>query len=136
MKLQTKIFALIAILVIAVIATPSIEIYNLFVKPDPHIDNLIGMTRTEVVNWLDKNGRVHSLYEENDKTNGKIYLAFDHAHDTFNSKEEILQNQFVMDQDEWELGFKSVCRGRIFSSVIRFKDNIVISQHNASNTDF
>ena len=132
-----KIFAALIALLIATIVIPAgAELYNLYYRPNPVIDDLVGMSRLEVVDWLDKNGRVHNLYGENDKNNGKIYLAFDHAHDTFKTKEELLQNEFVMEQETWELGFQSICRGRIFSSIIRFKDDKVVSQQNVSNIDF
>ena len=132
-----KIFAALVALLIAVTVIPAgLELYNLYLKPNPAIDELVGMTRLEVVDWLDKNGRVHNLYGENDKNNGKIYLAFDHAHDTFNTKEELLKSEFVMEQEVWELGFQPICRGRIFSSIIRFKDDKVISQQSVSNIDF
>lgn len=114
-----------------------VSLYGVYIKPNPKINSLIGMTRVEVIAWLDKNGRADKyLYGEDYDYVGDILIGSGTFTNKYKSKQEIENDKYIMKQIYWDVGFKKVSRGRIFSSKIKFKDDKVIEQSDCYTSDF
>lgn len=133
-----KIFLIICIIIFLILGVISlITNYGFYIRSNPKIDNLVGMTRIEVIDWLDKNGRADKyLYGKDYKYMGNILIGSGAFTNKYKSKQEIKNDKDIMKQIYWEIGFKKINRGRIFSSKIKFKDDKVIEQSDYNTFDF
>lgn len=98
--------------------------------------NFIGMTRMEVLEWMDKNGRAtkYNFIFPKDKNWNKIELRA--PNDCFyNSIDDILNDNTAMNLDSWGLGGMSLRQGTRLYYKLKFKDNKVIEQTDSSLSD-
>ena len=107
-------------------------------EPYPEMrHNFIGMTRIEVLEWMDKNGRAtkYNFILPTDKHWNKIELRA--PNDCFyDSIDDILNDKTAMNQDSWGLGGISLRQGTRLYYKLEFKNNKVIKQKDSMLSDW
>lgn len=109
-----------------------------FYEPMPPRHNFIGMTRMEVLDWCDKHGRAcnYSFVNKDDKDYNKIEIDAGHWKQFFEDVSEIIKNKETMTAEYWRIGGMSLRLGTRLYYRLKFKNNIVIDQHDAMIRDW
>lgn len=115
-----------SIVILAVVFFTSYIIYFCWIyywEPNPAETNFIGESRLEVINWMEQNAK----FFKNNKTNIKGFkIGPDGTY--FYSKEDLLDDKYFMSLDEWLIGYEKLHSGIYFVYLLKFKDDVVISQ--------
>lgn len=110
------------------------DIWPYYLKPDPTPPNFIGMTRDEVIEWMDKNGRIEPADYFSNTVWHKMQIGPDG--NFFDTKDEIRRDSFFMSLEMWQIGHREIARGRTFSIRVYFKDDVVYEQSSGSSRDW
>lgn len=115
------------------------KFYDEFIyEPYPETrHNFIGMTRMEVLEWIDKNGRAtkYRHIRPGHKHWNKIELI-DRCSFYYDSVDDILNDHRVINEDLWKIGGISLRHGTIFYYELKFKDDKVVKQSDGWYSDW
>lgn len=115
------------------------KFYDKFIyEPYPETrHNFIGMTRMEVLEWMDKNGRAtkYRHIRPDDERWNKIHLRAPNSC-FYDSVDDILNKHSKMNEDLWGIGGITLRHGTILYYELKFKDDKVVEQSDASLSDW
>ena len=115
------------------------KFYDKFIyEPYPETrHNFIGMTRMEVLEWMDKNGRAtkYRHIRPGHKHWNKIHLRAPNSC-FYDSVDDILNKPSKMNEDLWGIGGITLRHGTILYYELKFKDDKVVEQSDASLSDW
>ena len=100
----------------------------IFYKIPPQ-ENFIGMTREQVAEWADKNGRLtyldecHPNYRTIEIRTGPLHLYF-------NNKNDILNDEYVMKEPIWDIGWTKIRSDIRFAWRLKFENDVVVENSN------
>lgn len=144
--MKTILIPIVAVILISIViiiyyfVTPSMLFFWLIYPQKDEIPenrfNFVGMTRMEVLDWVDKNGRAtkYSYIRPGDKNWNKIEI---NAPDNYfyDSVQDVLKDEFVIKKNEWLVGGMSLPHGTYLYYRIVFKNDIVVEQYNSEMRD-
>lgn len=83
------------------------------------------MTREQVAEWADKHGRLTYL-NKNDSSWNKIEIKTGPLHLYFETKEEILKDEYLMKEPVWDIGWRILRSDIWFAWRVRFENDVVL----------
>lgn len=101
----------------------------------PPQENFIGMTRQQVAEWADKNGRLLYL-EKNHPQYGTIKLKTGPLNRFYKSTNDIFNDANVMKEPIWDIGWKELKGGVRFAWRVKFENDIVIENTYTTISDW
>jgi|GEM_PF-2483119 len=92
--------------------------------------NFIGMSRMEVLEWIDENGRTtkYKSVKYGDEYWNKIEIRIFPSTWDFNKIDDVLKDEYIMKLDAWGIGGMSLRHGTRLYYKLYFEEDKVIKQ--------